>query len=234
MPPKGKTPLTDEQISLIHWWIASGAPFEGKVREIPQPDSIKPLLLALESSAQKKQHAFLPEGPLPEAAAPRDLAPLTERGVKIMPVAQGSPYLQVSCINDTAFGDAQTSLLLPLKEQIVWLDLTRTELSDQGIENIAALRNLTRLHLAHTAIGDDGLSKLAACPNLGFLNLFDTRVTDQGLAALQSLASLQEIHLYQTGVSAAGARKLAENHAGLRIDTGNYHLPLLAADTIRY
>ncbi|QEC52932.1 putative membrane protein [Anseongella ginsenosidimutans] len=234
MPPKGKTPLTEEQISLLHWWIASGAPFDKKVKEISQPDSIKPLLLALESGAAGKAHAFLPEGEAPEPAPASSLEALRARGIKVLPVAQESTYLQVSCINDTTFGDAETALLLPLKEQLVWLDLGNTEIGNEGLKNLASLENLTRLHLAHTNVGDQGLSFLAASKNLGFLNLYDTQVTDQGLQHLKNLTALQEVHLYQTGVSAAGLQQLRDNRPELRVDTGNYRLPLLAADTVQF
>lgn len=234
MPPKGKTQLTSEQISLIHWWIASGAPFEGKVKEINQPDSIQPLLLALESGAGGTGHAFVPEGDHPPEADEAALAPLLERGVKVMPIAQGNTYLQVSCINDTAFGDAETELLLPLKSQLIWLDLANTKITDRGLQTIAGLENLTRLHLARTQVSDQGLSSLAACKQLAFLNLFDTRVSDEGLQHLQHAPMLREVHLYQTGVTPAGVERLASHLPEVRIDTGNYRLPLLAADTVQY
>lgn len=234
MPPKGKTPLTSEQVSLIHWWIASGAPFDKKVKELTQPDSIKPLLLALEAGAGERPHAFLPEGEAPEAAGAESLEALRARGIKVLPVAQESTWLQVSCVNDTAFGDAETALLLPLKEQLVWLDLANTEIGDEGLKNLAGLENLTRLQLAHTSVSDQGMSFLAACKQLGFLNLFDTGVSDQGLLHLEKLPALKEVHLYKTAVSPAGVQQLTESRPELRLDTGNYRLPLLAADTVQY
>lgn len=231
MPPEGKTQLEPEQIKLLHWWIASGAPFEKKVKEITQPDTIKPLLLALESGG--KQHAFLPEGSV-KAASPDSIKRLRGRGVKVMAVAQGSNFLQVSCINDTTFGNAQAPMLLPLKEQLVWLELGNTEIGDEGLKTIGKLGNLTRLHLEHTRVSDAGLAALASCKNLRFLNLFDTGITDQGLQHLLQIPSLQEVHLYKTGVTPEGVQKLQKSRPELRVDTGNYTLPLLAADTVAY
>jgi uncharacterized membrane protein len=37
MPPKGKTPLTEQEIALLHWWIQQGAPFDKKVAQL-KPD----------------------------------------------------------------------------------------------------------------------------------------------------------------------------------------------------
>src|SRR5215472_7903632 len=41
MPPKEKPQLTQQEIALIHWWIAAGAPFDKKAKELDQTDSIK-------------------------------------------------------------------------------------------------------------------------------------------------------------------------------------------------
>ncbi|HYH56143.1 MAG TPA: hypothetical protein VD772_05990, partial [Anseongella sp.] len=192
-----------------------------------------PILLALESGA--RQHAFLPEnGAEPPPASPESVEALAKRGVKVMAIARESNYLQVSCINDTAFGNTDAPLLLPLKEQIVWLELGNTQISDEGLAAIGQLPNLTRLHLEHTAVGDAGLAALASCKNLRFLNLFGTGVTDAGLEHLQRIPSLREVHLYQTGVSPAAVRQLMERRPELRIDTGNYRLPLLPADTLSF
>lgn len=234
MPPKGRTQLSSQQVQLIHWWVSEGAPFEGAVKEVKQSDSIKPLLAALEADADGNKHAFIPEGELPDPAPETAIAPLLERGVKVMPVAQGSPYLQVSCINDTSFSDTETALLLPLKAQLVWLDLAGTQVTDKGLENLAGLEVLTRLHLSHTEVGDQGLSYLSACKQLAFLNLFNTPVTDNGLPHLQNIPSLKEVHLYKTAISSPAAAQLVETHPELVLDTGNYHLPLLAADTIQF
>ena len=49
MPPKQKPQLNEKEIALIHWWIDEGADFNKKVKELKQPEIIKPYLLALQS-----------------------------------------------------------------------------------------------------------------------------------------------------------------------------------------
>lgn len=46
MPAEGKTPLTDEQVRIIEWWIRAGAPNETTLAEVEVPADIEALLRA--------------------------------------------------------------------------------------------------------------------------------------------------------------------------------------------
>src|SRR6185436_1916451 len=48
MPPKEKPQPSESQIALLQWWIAQGAEFGEKVKDISQPEKIGRLLLALQ------------------------------------------------------------------------------------------------------------------------------------------------------------------------------------------
>ena len=54
MPPKEKPQLKENEIALIHWWIAAGAPFDKKTKELEQPEKIRPALLAMQNTEGKK------------------------------------------------------------------------------------------------------------------------------------------------------------------------------------
>lgn len=54
MPPKEKPQLTDQQVALLHWWIAGGADFTKKTKELDQPDKLQPALLALQTGVEEK------------------------------------------------------------------------------------------------------------------------------------------------------------------------------------
>src|SRR5690554_5807813 len=52
MPAEGKTPLTDEQVRIIQWWIAAGAPQGTTMSELEVPPEVERLIrleLGLES-----------------------------------------------------------------------------------------------------------------------------------------------------------------------------------------
>jgi uncharacterized membrane protein len=44
MPAEGKTPLTAEQVAIIRWWIAAGAPGSGTVGELDVPADMRETL----------------------------------------------------------------------------------------------------------------------------------------------------------------------------------------------
>jgi hypothetical protein len=44
MPAEGKTPLTAEQVEIIRWWIAAGAPGSGTVGTLEVPDDMRETL----------------------------------------------------------------------------------------------------------------------------------------------------------------------------------------------
>jgi len=44
MPAEGKTPLTDDQVAIIRWWIGAGAPNGGTVGALEVPDEMRETL----------------------------------------------------------------------------------------------------------------------------------------------------------------------------------------------
>src|SRR5215831_6101866 len=92
MPPKEKSQPTAAQIALIHWWIANGADLAKKVKDLNQPDSIKPALLALQKAPEVKHELTdVPATPV-EKAEDAILEKLKQDSVVVLPVAQNSNY----------------------------------------------------------------------------------------------------------------------------------------------
>ena len=61
MPPKEKPQLNDDEMALIHWWIATGASFDKKVKDADQPEKLKPVLLALQKEEENTERRVLAE-----------------------------------------------------------------------------------------------------------------------------------------------------------------------------
>ena len=59
MPPKQKPQLNEKEIALIHWWIDQGADFNKKVKELKQPEILKPYLLSLQSDHISEKKAII-------------------------------------------------------------------------------------------------------------------------------------------------------------------------------
>ena len=76
------------------------------------------------------------------------------------------------------FGDEQLKLLEPVAERIVWLDLARSQITDEGMKTVRLMRELERLHLENTAVTDAGIAELATLGKLEYLNLYGTKVSN--------------------------------------------------------
>jgi hypothetical protein len=72
--------------------------------------------------------------------------------------------------------------------------------SDEGVQSLAALTALTKLHLVCTVVGDEGVT--ASLPDLSFIDLYNTRrVGDAGVRALASFPTLNSLIISQEYVS---------------------------------
>ncbi len=228
MPPKGKPQLTESQLALLTWWIDQGASFDKRVADLPQPDKIRPALVSLAGNSPVDQEqptagsaTSSPEltRPVPPAN-PQAVAALTKIGLLVLPLAAGHNQLEVSAVNTPSFSDAQATLLPALKDQLVWLKLGDTPLTDAALTQIARLSNLQKLHLEHTRITDTGLKSLASLPKLEYLNLYATDITDAGLTTIATLPALTSVYLWQTRVTPAGIAALQRTRPDLLISSG--------------
>jgi uncharacterized membrane protein/mono/diheme cytochrome c family protein len=233
MPPKEKPQPSESQISLLHWWIANGADFTKKVKDLNQPEKLKPVLLALqEAPVIENKLSFVPASPV-EKADSSLIEKLKDRGIIVLPVAKESNYLSANFITDTLLRDQDLDLLLLLKKQLVWLKLGFTNLSDEKLAKIGQLHNLTRLSMEHTAIADGGIQQLKSMKQLQYLNIVGTGVTEKGLLQLKDLKELRSIYVYQTKIVTGDWQTLKNAFPGAKIDSGGYMVPLFANDTTK-
>jgi len=232
MPPKEKPQPSEQEIALIHWWIKSGASFDKKVKQLDQPEELKPALLALQNVQEKK--IIVPDLPAKPVVKANDEAikKLKDIGAVVDPVAQNTNYLSANFVTVTNPGDREIQLLLPLKEQLIELKLSGASITDSALLVIAQFKNLMRLQLDHTKITDKGLASLRALEDLRYLNLVGTAVTEKGVMQLKDLKNLRSIYLYQTGVKKSEWKDLKKAFPKTLIDSGGYTVPFLPTDTI--
>lgn len=234
MPPKEKSQLTALEISLLQWWVNSGAHFNKKVKELPQTEKIKPALLSLQAGATDKEQRIsdVPEEPVVKADE-ATISRLKKAGVLVIPVAQNSNYLSVNFVTATRGVDSLIPLLQSLSKQIVWLKLDQASLNDASMDVLAKLTTLTRLQLSNTDITDKALLKLQKLEKLQSLNLTGTKITAAGVVQLKGLKQLRNLYLYQTAVGSADWNSLHQTFPTAQIDSGRYSVPILASDTTK-
>ncbi len=230
MPPKNKTQLTPAETELIHWWVTTGASFEQKVKDLEISEKTKSMLQEIVNPATNATLTAKPMEPV-EAADPRAIQLLRERGVVILPVSAGSNYLTINFVSVENANDADVRLLVPLQKQIITLKLADSKITDSSLKIVSGFANLRSLYLERTAITDAGVAQLSTLKELQNLNLVGTGVTAAGLLSLSKVASLKRIFLYQTKVAKESWAELITAFPNTTLDSGGYQVPILPGDT---
>lgn len=232
MPPKQKPQPNEKQIALLHWWIQQGADTGKQVKDLQQPEKLKPILVALQRDhIEIKAPENIPKDAV-EKADYKAIEQLRKKGVIVMPVSQSSNYLMANFVTASSISDNDLSLLLPIKKQVVWLKIGDTKISDSALTYIGQCINLTLLQLNNTNITDRGLLLLKNLKRLQSLNLVGTNVSAQGIVGLKGLKQLQSLYLYQTKVEGNDWVLLKHQFPKTILDTGGYFVPLLSTDTM--
>jgi mono/diheme cytochrome c family protein len=235
MPPIEKPQLSKQDLDLLHWWVSTGADFNKKVKELPQTEKIKPVLLALQSGEVKEEMKLsaIPSQAV-EKADEKIIKQLFERGVAVTPVAKNSNYLSANFVAVDSLTEKDLQLLEPLKKQLLGLKLGNTKLTDANLAIIAKLSSLTGLSLERTLVTDKGLAQLKNLLQLQYINLVGTKVTAKGVEQLKNLKNIRKIYLYQTSISGSEWNDLKKVFPKTMIDTGGYKVPMLAGDTSEF
>ncbi|QHW00402.1 leucine-rich repeat domain-containing protein [Spirosoma endbachense] len=202
--------MTKAEIELIDLWISTAnADVKKRIADLPKNEKVNTWLAHYRAAPTNEggSEAELPTVS-PGKVSQTDRQKAENQGVVITPITPDQSFLALDRVNTPHFGDAQMALLLPLKEHIVWLDLSATQVTGKSLLQIAQFKNLTRLSLDNTRITDAGLSQLRNLPALQHLNLYATSVTDQGLKTLESCKKLKTLYLWQTRVTPDGVAGL--------------------------
>lgn len=182
---------------------------------------------------EPEEAAVFPEIPDVEISPPAEnfLSGLQKTGVIVSPVGKGQPFLSLNFVNTPAITPAIRQALEPLRENVVWLKLSGTQLSDDDLVFFAGCSNLTKLHLDRTGVDDASLKHLRSLEHLFYLNLVGTKVTARGVESLARLPRLKKIFLYQTGVTQGDSAALQTKLPLVQIDLGGYQVSVLPTDT---
>lgn len=90
------------------------------------------------------------------------------------------------------------------------LSLHHTRVTNRGLRHLAHLRRLERLDLDHTDVVDAGVAHLAGLEELRELRLDATLVTDAAIEHLVGLQKLERLNLSETVVTSEGVAKLRD------------------------
>ncbi len=238
MAPKEKGQLTPVEIRLLRWWIDNGASFDKTVGGLPADTGMAAVWQAFHLgtagpvaglAVMNVADSDLPVGPV--GAAPAEAVRLLRAsGAVVLPIARGSNYLEVDCVQDTLGRDALKAIPM-LKDQLVSLKCSWLRGGDGLVPAAAACPRLVRLWLDHTGITGTNLGELRALANLKYLNLTGTAVRAGDVERLKGMPKLSELYLYQSKVGRGDWVGLKRDFPHVVLDSGGYEIPFLATDT---
>jgi uncharacterized membrane protein len=216
MPPDGKKPLSEEQKKLLELWIMNGAPDKGQMGHFEIEGDY---LLAANKVLGLEDHG---SNSLARKVEPADsllVASLSANGYVIKTLSGESNLLDVSFLPNRNKEGIQVDELLPLKDQIVYLNLGNLNLRDQDLEIIGQFENMVRLNIHSNPITNEGLA-FSKLQNLEALNLYGTQIGDNGLEGLELLQKLRRIYLWNTLVTQEKVDNLKAKRPDLEINLG--------------
>ena len=213
MPPKGKPQLTEEEIAILYHWVRSGSSTTKRLTELDPADSLRILAEMKFSTPSEPVFEFDP-------ADEGTVASLNNHYRVISPLASGSPALEVNFFGAANFTPKQLSEILPVKEQVISMNLNKMPVNNKDLEVLAQFPNLQQLILSFTQISDSGLAFLKPLTRLRLLSLSGTQVTAKGVEKLSALPALQQLYCWNTGITLADIKSLQHRNKAWKIESG--------------
>lgn len=215
MPPEGKVPLTNDEISLLAWWIEKGADPALKVQEASMDQQIQPFIESYRAELETQQRArFLQKQSLEKL---------------IQTVSTGDHYvLQIDPYEETmltlsmpfpssSFEDHDLLSAQPLFPRISKASFIGSNITDDALYHIGQMTSLRELYLQQTPIKGEGLLHLSKLQNLKLLDLSKTAINNGQLLHILRLPSLEDLYLNETHISQEVIEAIQQNQPDLNI-----------------
>ncbi|NIJ52892.1 FN3 associated domain-containing protein [Dyadobacter arcticus] len=195
MPPRGKVQLTEEELVLLAAWVKSGPRFDQLVSSLsPQNPVYTYAQNVLGGDRTEEQYDF-------SAADPDEIKKLNTTYRLIKPLSAGSPALYVNFYNRANFKSEEIAGLIPLKDQIVSMDLSKMPVKDEDLKTLAGFPELRKVILNFTDITGATLNELKNLSKLRELSLSGTGVKMAQVKSLEGIKSLKRVYIWNTGLS---------------------------------
>ena len=198
MPPEGNSQLTKNEIEIFRIWIEKGAHFEK--------------LNSIESFLENEKKAIISLIPSNETIVdpPRkkDLEALLDLNFRLERNSTSNNYLDAKYLGQL-LKSKHINALVKVKDQLIKLDLSNSDLDDAQLLKLKSLKNLKYLKINNTKITDKGLSSINY--SVQSLNLNNSAVTYNGLRKLLDDSSLKAVYLWNTNINSEHQKELLEN-----------------------
>lgn len=209
MPTDGKPPLTNEEATIIRWWIEKGMAVEGqKMRELKETQSIKPLIsynlklgeLQTESDAAGDSTTVNPA--IPASVDTIAIESLRAKGVVVRVMLQHPAMLDLTF--PAGKGITLTTVnedLRKIAKNTIWLNLSGNALTEKDLAVLSSFSNLEKIRLDKNPVSDGIVDVVANLKNLQSINLSETKLSKNGLTKLISSSSAKRIYCWGTAAA---------------------------------
>lgn len=217
MPPASKPQLTDTEISLLYAWVKAGAVTDAKLFSLPEQDSFR--VVATSYLKPGTGEAAAPVYTF-EAADEKKVLALNNNYRMIAPLGKNTPALAANFYGRNVYSGKAIEEILPLKKQIVDLNLSRLPVKDDDIKYIQQLENLRKLNLNYTDVTAKGVDQLGKLQFLEELTLSGTAVTASSLEKILSLPSIASVYIWDTKIDSNQLKTLKTKFSKVYIESG--------------
>lgn len=215
MPPEGKTPLTDEEIAILTYWIDKAkGDFTTKVVSVETPDEIMGIASHMLGIKRALGEGEI-ELPTVSAVDENILLDLENAGFNIRELVYDSNLFEVTLPSKTITEannkeiDAKLEKLLQIKDNIIRLSMSDNGLEDKHLKIVGQFVNLQLLRLERNPITDAGVLEITNNTSITTLNLYGTKITKNSLEAFSKMQNLQKVYIWQTGIGVGDVEKFS-------------------------
>ena len=195
MPPEGNVQLNENEIEILKIWIDKGANFE-------EYSSVESLYV----DQREVFMSFIPDDlPIVDPPRKKDLESLLDLNFRLERNSITNNYVEAKFLGKN-LKSKHLNALLKIKDQLIKLDLSNSNLNDNLVSKLNSRKNLKYLKINNTKITDKGLSSISS--SLESLNLNENKVSFDGLQELLSERTLQTVYLWNTNISDENQKKL--------------------------
>ena len=198
MPTGGKKPLTENQIAILEWWIDQGAQRNMMISSMKPNKYIQDIF---SDFFQFGRDAILSYSAKP--ASTDALAALLKEGFQVRAISESNNLLEVKYTGPNT-EKINLSLLEPIKDQLVWLQLINCGITDEDLKIVGGLTNLYKLNLNRNKLTDQGINELNRLSKVEYLNLYGTLVSDSAINQLVIMPKLKKLYVWESRVDSLG------------------------------
>jgi uncharacterized membrane protein len=229
MPPDEKPGLTDEQLTVIKWWINDGASPTLTIGAAKAPADVAAILSKQKPVAKKPTVSSTTESAPVEAPSDTQRESLKTAIAELQKTFPGSVQFESQASSGLTFtsvsmrgkfSDDDTVKLGPVIAALVSADFSASLITDQSLALLSSATGMRTLRLSETKITDAGMDTIAKMSSLESLNIYGTEITDAGLQKLGSLPNLKRLYVWRSKVTPEGIQELKKKLPECSIEAG--------------